>query len=394
MHYNSFNGTLIMTNASQWASLPGPASLAAAEVVIYASWTSDTVAIQSMNWGAGSLLITPALQTQWFGASGNRYYFQNVADASYLSSGQFFFANGPLVYKELPGESVSSSGLIVPRLISVLTLTGNDSAGQYVSNVRFSGLTFAHAGSSMQACIAADGCQGQSAADTSTAAVHLIGAQNVVFDNVTVRNTGDGYGLWIDEGSDFVTVQWSTFTDLGSGGVRVGVSASDVPNPPDSVTNIVVTDSTLSFGGNIIEAGCGLLSQQANDSTYQYLDIHDFRYTGISVGWDWTYSVIQASANNTVFKNNISNIFLGELSDGGCVYHLGDSSHDSSLATGTKIINNLCTNVASYGYGGWTYYLDLDSTFVTVQKNVAYSVKMGYHQHYGYSNVFNVRGAE
>jgi hypothetical protein len=72
----------------------------------------------------------------------------------------------------------------------------------------------------------------------------------------------------------------------------------------------------------------------------------------VSVGWDWTYSVQQAAANNTVYKNMISNIFLGVLSDGGCVYHLGDSSHNSSLVTGTKIINNVCTGVDSFGYGG------------------------------------------
>jgi len=40
----------------------------------------------------------------------------------------------------------------------------------------------------------------------------------------------------------------------------------------------------------------------------------------------------------------------GQLSDMGCIYHLG-------IDSGTLIEGNVCTNTSAYYYGGWGYYL-------------------------------------
>jgi len=66
----------------------------------------------------------------------------------------------------------------------------------------------------------------------------------------------------------------------------------------------------------------------------------------------------------------------------GCVYNLG-------VAPGTKIWNNICYDVLTYDYGGWGYYTDEGSSFVTIQNNIVYHTKCdGIHQHYGENNLF------
>ena len=88
-----------------------------------------------------------------------------------------------------------------------------------------------------------------------------------------------------------------------------------------------------------------------------------------------------SDAAQLVGWNHIHDIFQKELSDGGCVYNLGRSP-------GTRIVNNLCHDVDSYGYGGWGLYTDEGSSNVTIRDNIVFATKdAGFHQHYGTDNV-------
>ena len=93
-----------------------------------------------------------------------------------------------------------------------------------------------------------------------------------------------------------------------------------------------------------------MLMQAATNCTVTHNSISQFRYTGVSVGWSWDYGPT-ATKNNTVSWNSISTIGMGELSDLGCVYHLGENE-------GHVTTRNTCTNVSSFSYGGNAFYTD------------------------------------
>jgi parallel beta-helix repeat protein len=201
------------------------------------------------------------------------------------------------------------------------------------------------------------------------------------FDGITVSHTG-GYGIWVNQGSFNVTICNSHVYDVGAGGVRIGLGLHGVISDPTMLTtNVTVANSVLEDGGHIYQMGCGVLLQESAMNNLSHNLIHDFYYTGVSIGWTWGYAPTSAHHNYVGF-NEIYNIGRAVLSDMGCVYSLG-------IQPGTMIDNNVCHHVWSYDYGGWGYYTDEGSSNITIQNNIVYNTKCaGFHQHYGENNMF------
>jgi hypothetical protein len=216
------------------------------------------------------------------------------------------------------------------------------------------------------------GCACQSDCDATSAALHTSYALACAFDRIAVFGAGR-YAVWFDEGSEDCALTRAHLYDLGSGGVRIGTGINSGSPSSSPALSISVTDTTIENGGLVVPAGTGVFAQESYNTTIAHNHIHSLYYTGVAVGWTWGYAADAAGATNVGF-NLIHDIFMGELSDGGCVYVLGRSP-------GTVVTNNVCFNVNSYGYGGWGYYLDEGSSNVTVVNNVVYGTKdASFHQ--------------
>jgi len=71
-----------------------------------------------------------------------------------------------------------------------------------------------------------------------------------------------------------------------------------------------VTDCIIEDGGHVILMGTGVLLQQAANSLVTHNSIRNLLYSGISMGWDWTYSST-SNRENAVTFNEIYAIMQG-----------------------------------------------------------------------------------
>lgn len=352
------------------------------EAVVYEIWTASVHQITAIN--ATDVTVKNPIATRWTASTtntGSRYYLTNMLEAL-DSPGEFYYDSVSHELHIIPptGVDPSTSTVIIPQQIEIVSGQGNRTANQFLENVEFRGVTLSHAMMDVSDCFSGT-CDAQSADFLSSAAVHFEDSKGVVLDGVTISHTG-GYGVWFNKGCSDNSLSRSHLFDLGAGGARLGPGQSGVEedvaarNVGNSVTNSILED-----GGYTYKMGCGVLAQQVVAANISHNDIHHFDYTGVSIGWTWGYDATSVS-DITVSFNSISFIGQGELSDMGCVYSLGHQP-------GTEVHNNICHNVESFSYGGWGFYTDEGSRDLFTANNIVYSsVCAGVHQHYGLNNTF------
>ena len=187
------------------------------------------------------------------------------------------------------------------------------------------------------------------------------------------------HGIEIGKSCRRIRIEKNDIYDTSAGGIKVeGGCATD--DASLATTDCVIRENHIHHGGTRYAAGCGILVRDASDIEISENEIHDFLYTGISVGWIWGYAE-SMTYGNIIRKNHIYNIGNGDLSDMGGIYMLGRQS-------GTVISENRVHDVRCHVYGAWGIYLDEGSSNMTVENNVVYNTgKESVHLHYGRDNV-------
>ncbi|MGW2815848.1 right-handed parallel beta-helix repeat-containing protein [Streptomyces sp. NPDC001415] len=342
----------------------------------------------------------------------NNYAFLRQAGQWYLNS-----STGDLYYRAQPGQNPSSLDIELPRLQSLLGISG--SYGSPATGLRFTGFRFT--GTSWLGPSGSDGYADQQSgahitgayampADWLTncksgcpqfeatrnrwtqmpAAVQVSAATNITFSGDTFSELGQaGLGVGNDGaatasrtglGANGITITGNTFTDDAGSGIQVGGIQPDAHhpgNPRMTNQNIVISNNRVSGVGTDYKETAAILSTYVTNATITHNQCDHLPYDGIDIGWgandpggsqDYVnrgtynyqpvYSTPTTLKNNTVSSNLVFNT-KNSMFDGGSIYSL--SAAPGSVISDNYMYDNRHTTAL---------YLDEGSRYLTVSHNV------------------------
>lgn len=356
----------------EWAEGdPGVEMRPGLQISLFESWTAPRYRVTGINATSRRIYISPSLlKPSGASSSPKGRYFVDGLEAHEENS-----------WSELDGiVTIKSSSpiknVVAHRLRELLVVT---SIGSRIENV-----VFEHADVDDD-CLDTppEHCNGQAASFLETAAIKIENCSDVAIENVKVRRVG-GYAVWIKDNANRVRVGKLEANDLGAGGVRIGLPRSGSTNSvaESAPADVAIVDSTLTDGGNWYPEGIGILVQEATRAVVINNTVDTFRYTGISVGWTWSWAKTLES-KHFISQNRVSNIGMQYLSDLGGMYFLGDLE-------GTVVSHNSVQLVTSFDYpANHGIYLDQSSSNLIFLYNLVHTIQCdGLFIHYGMNNTF------
>ena len=370
------------------------ASATNGDAVVMTRWVESRLPITAID--EEQHILTSNKKTVFQLQPGDPYYVEHIFEA--LDEPGEWYLNrreGTLYYMPLPGEQIDAIEAFASKLPECLRIEGHPETGDYVENVEFRGLTFSHNewfyptnfGSTERHISTTPDPEifgSAQAAFVVPGAVRAEGARHCSFVNCRFANVGS-YGLQLGRGCQSNRVERCEFVDLAGGGIRLGETLVR-DKPGEQPCGNEVSNCHIHDGGKLFHSGEGIWIGQSFGNRLSHNLIHDFFYTGISIGWTWGYEGTLAT-NNIVEFNHVHHIGKKSngdgpiLSDMGAIYTLG-------IQPGTIIRSNLWHDISGLRYGGWGIYLDEGSSHIAVENNVVYNTTHGgFHQHYGKENI-------
>ncbi|MFC0623463.1 ricin-type beta-trefoil lectin domain protein [Kribbella deserti] len=344
----------------------------------------------------------------------NSYSFLRNAGQWYLDP-----QAGRLYYKAAAGQSPVGHDIVLPRLTSLVQLSGT--YADPVRNITIRDMVFEHTtwlqpGSSLGYANQQSGafivstypmpgdfltsCQSGCRQFEATrngwgqvpAAVQVSAASGVSLINNTFRHLGQvGLGIGNDAGAhqsgiglgaSNIAVLQNTFTNLSGGGILVGGVRPDAHHPSNPAMinrDILIKNNLVTDVAKDYKDMAGILSTYATRAIIEHNEVFNLAYDGIDIGWGWgandpggsqdyrnrglyDYQPVYTTPTTlreTIVRYNVVHGTKKSLHDGGSLYNL-------SANPGGSIDHNLVyDNRSTVGL-----YLDEGSRYVSVSNNV------------------------
>ena len=339
--------------------------LADAQVVVYHSWETSRLRIARLDEANHVVEFTgPAAWAFENWGTGQRYFVENVREAL-DAPGEWFLDSraGVVYYYPLPGEDLRTAEVVAPFLTRLVEIAGAPDAGLWVEDVAFRGLTFCHEDWELEPT----GHSDAQAVVTAPAAIMADGALRCTIEGCEVAHVGH-YAVWLRRACRENRIARNRIHDLGVGGVRIGEAATPASEAVTSSHN-VVDNNHLFGGGHVYPAGVGIWVAQSHHNTISHNEIHDFNYSGMSIGWNWDDAPNRCH-DNVIEFNHVHHVMSRQLNDGGAIYTLGASP-------GSVIRHNVFHDVWPHSAIGWGVYLDATTSGYLVEDNIVYNTLSG-----------------
>jgi len=151
-----------------------------------------------------------------------------------------------------------------------------------------------------------------------------------------------------------------------------------------TVARVNISGNVIGRGGLVFPDGTGVLVAHAANVTIAHNEIAYFSYTGVSLGFCWSYVDLENVGDHRVFGNDVHDLGSGaqrQLGDAmACFYSLGELGD-------THVHHNVCRDVAAYFTGGFGTSQDQASSGYHFHDNlVLRTTGAGINQHYGVNN--------
>lgn len=366
--------------AAAWFSRLPSAERSRAIVNVMHSWTSSVHHLAEAAAPAGAIRLSPRAQWAFLSTGASQRYFVENIPSALDSAGEWVATATEVRYRPTAVQAGTALDAVLPVLDRLVVIRGDAATGQPVQHLAFRGLGFAHT----RQLIPDGGFIDPQAAIALGAAFEADHAQFITIDRCSFSGIG-AYAVWLRQSVRDSRISQSDFSDLGAGGIQIGVPREKPGETTPSSRNLIEGNRIGNIGMQFPGAVAIWLGQ-GYDNTVSHNLIHDTFYTGISVGWTWGFGPA-ASGRHHIVDNLLVNIGQGQLSDMGGIYTLGNLA-------GTVVSGNLIREVRAYpgygpgrGLGGWGIYNDLGSSEVLVENNVVVGTDSGgYHLNGGRQN--------
>jgi len=346
-----------------------------------------------------------------------RYYWENVYEAL-LEPGEWYLDRDrkKLFYLPKAGETFNNTRVVLPHLLQIIRLHGDFEKREPVRNIRFEGITFTHTDwtnsegfgkwwdpgedpskwkfkDSFRSFIENGEIKMRSsprpegtrfagmvqAAHDLPGAISLEYAEGCSFAECRFSCLGL-YAIDVRFACRELAFTGNTIEKIGGGGIKADGSDA-FGDPLKRTSHINISDNRIRDCGLVFAPAVGIGLIHSGKNRVEHNEISNLYYTGISVGWVWSFDE-NVSTENYIAHNHIHNIGQRRLSDMGGIYTLGRQP-------GTILLGNHIHDVYGTHYGGWGIYLDQGSSFIRVEGNLVYRTgSQGLHEHWGRQNVY------
>lgn len=389
------------------------------EMMVHQRWAIAILRVKTMtNDGNGNTIVTfhePESQLEFAhpwpqpvinGEKGSSSFVLSNAPQLLDQPGEWYqdYPSGRIYYYPQEGENPNEKEINIPLLETLLTVEG--SRERPVSNISFSGLTFAHAAwtrPSAEGHVTLQGgfrlidayklpipglpekaeLENQAWIARPEAAITVSFASGINFYGCSFENMGATGVDYIKAVSKSV-VDRCHFNDIGGTAIQIGTFPdkgfeTHVPYTPavaqDICTDIKISNNRITDATNE-DWGCvGIAAGYVSNTTIDNNEVCDVNYSGICVGWGWT--ALESGMKNNRITSNYVHHFAKQLYDAGGIYTL--SNQPGSIITGNRIENLIDAPYATNNRAFYIYFDEATDGF-TVEGNQCPNADFGYNK--------------
>lgn len=378
------------------------------QVNILHCWVHERQDIESIDVETGRITLSSKTSINpHYTSIPTAYYIEN--DLRFLTEpGDWYLDQdtGMLTVVPPAGRDLESFTVNIPVTTQWLRLVGDEESERRVRNVHFKGVRFRHA--NWKQCDPGQArWEPQSempprpgrpvllhAEDTTPfprpiggsiqaasylpGTIHGRGAENCRFVDCDFEGPSY-YGIMLEDGCRNNLIQHCRFSNMGAGAIYLDGSPYLEDAHRHNLGNSIM-DCDIRGGGHVFFQACGILVTHAAWTRILHNRIQDMTYTGISVGWQWSYDR-GVNRDQVIKGNHVSDIGIrGDLWDMGGIYLLG-------YQPGTVVSENVVEEIHCRGFAGWGLYLDEGSSGVRVERNLVWKTHShSLHEHWGRQN--------